>query len=304
MSNSNNSKIKSIPSFKISAPNHTQTPNICFDEIFKTLKEGELRVILVLIRQTFGWHKTHDRISLKQLSEKTGMLVPSVCRSLASLIEKGLVVKNMFGKLGKERVYYSIVVERPEQEEVSDDDGIESEEEMELISNNSYLSPKDSTPLSLGESPSLLKIDTKETIQKKQQVVVGGTPPPSVVENNFCKDDIHFAKSRLNKDWTEAEIEESWKRYQASSSRKSDPVAYVEGIINKLRINKQLKEKNKCPTQKKMPQEKKTPPSQSISKDKDSSSDKGTSGRILADWWSQYQLKIKSQNSSINPKTS
>ena len=78
---------------KIQPPNYTQSPNVFFDEIFKELKEGELRVILVIIRQTFGWHKPADKISFSQLSEKTGMERKSVCRSLNSLIEKGLITK-------------------------------------------------------------------------------------------------------------------------------------------------------------------------------------------------------------------
>ena len=57
-----------------SKPNYTQTPNEFFDDIAKTLKEGELRVLLVIMRQTFGWgNKKWDRISISQFQEKTGM---------------------------------------------------------------------------------------------------------------------------------------------------------------------------------------------------------------------------------------
>jgi len=58
---------------KMPQPNFTQTPNEFFDAIAKTLKEGELRVLLVIMRQTFGWRKEWDRISLSQLATKTGM---------------------------------------------------------------------------------------------------------------------------------------------------------------------------------------------------------------------------------------
>ncbi len=83
---------------KIQPPNYTQSPNVLFDEVFKTLKEGELRIVLVLIRQTFGWHKQWDQISIGILSDKSGMERKSVCRSLNSLIEKGIVEKKKFGK--------------------------------------------------------------------------------------------------------------------------------------------------------------------------------------------------------------
>jgi phage replication O-like protein O len=159
---------------KIPAPNHTQSPNVFFDEIFKTLTEGELRIILVVIRQTFGWHKAYDRISLAQLAEKSGMQRRSACRSLVSLIEKGLVCKKKFGPPGKEKCYYSLVVESCQSQTLEEDDGYESEEEMEIISKSLYQCPKDTTPVTERHYPSDLKTptketNTKETIQKKQQ---------------------------------------------------------------------------------------------------------------------------------------
>lgn len=154
---------------KIPAPNYTQTPNILFDETFKTLKEGELRVIIAITRQTFGWHKSFDRISLSQLSEKTGMERRSVCRSLNSLITKGLVEKRKFGEKGKERCYYALVMEQTEKEEVKEDDGVETEEEMELISNSLYQCPKDTRPVTLGHPTSDLKTPTKETNTKEKE---------------------------------------------------------------------------------------------------------------------------------------
>lgn len=58
---------------KIEKPNYTQTPNILFDEIMRDLNGAELKVILAVIRKTFGWHKERDRISLTQLEEMTGL---------------------------------------------------------------------------------------------------------------------------------------------------------------------------------------------------------------------------------------
>ena len=163
------------------APNYTQSPNVFFDEVFKTLKEGELRVILVLVRQTFGWHKKFDRISLNKIADQTGMEKSSVCKSLASLIAKGLVHKKKFGSAGKERCYYALSMEDIKHEELDDDDGVESEEEREIISNNSYGCSKNTPPgvlktpprCSTNTPPGVLKTPTKEspkeTVQKKQQ---------------------------------------------------------------------------------------------------------------------------------------
>lgn len=169
---------------KIAPPNYTQSPNVFYDEIFKTLTEGELRIVLVLIRQTFGWHKQADRISLGQLAEKTGMLKGSVCRSLNSLIKKNVIEKKKFGESGKERCYYSLVVEEQEQELISEDDGIETEEEKRLISNNLDQSPKETPPVSQRDYPQSPKEThktnpTKENEQQNRQTYYQD-PSPSV----------------------------------------------------------------------------------------------------------------------------
>lgn len=155
------------PSFKIPAPNYTQSPNILFDEVFKTLKEGELRVILVIIRQTFGWHKSFDRISLSQIAEKSGLERSYACRSLKSLIQKRLVEKKKFGGAGQEKCYYRLVLEECKPQELDESDGVESQEEMDLISNSSYQCLTDTPPVSVEHWTSVCETPTKETPQKK-----------------------------------------------------------------------------------------------------------------------------------------
>ena len=60
----------------------------------------EYRVILVVIRQTFGWQdpktthrKTSDWISYSQFEEKTGMDHSNVGKILRRLIEKKILLK-------------------------------------------------------------------------------------------------------------------------------------------------------------------------------------------------------------------
>ncbi len=66
----------------IEKPNYTQTPNILFDKIMCTLNESELKVFLAIIRKTFGWQKTHDRISFTQIEEMTGLSRQSISNGL------------------------------------------------------------------------------------------------------------------------------------------------------------------------------------------------------------------------------
>lgn len=84
-------------------PNTTPTPDVFFDEIAPTLNEGELRVMLYLIRRTYGFKKLEDRVSIAQfctgikhragahLDRGTGMHHKSVIRALASLEKRALI---------------------------------------------------------------------------------------------------------------------------------------------------------------------------------------------------------------------
>lgn len=59
-----------------------------------------------------------------------------------------------------------------------------------------------------------------------------------LLEQKFTKDDLYAASLRLGKDWSPPEIEEAWDIYRQSSSSVTNPLNYIEGIINKNRIKK------------------------------------------------------------------
>ncbi len=50
-------------------PNTTPTPDEVFDRFMPDISHAELKVLLYIIRRTFGFKKQADAISLKQISE-------------------------------------------------------------------------------------------------------------------------------------------------------------------------------------------------------------------------------------------
>lgn len=54
------------------SPNYTQTPNDFFDMI-PGMSEAELRVTLVMIRQTFGFHRDNFKMGLNKLKDAAGL---------------------------------------------------------------------------------------------------------------------------------------------------------------------------------------------------------------------------------------
>jgi len=103
--------------------NFTLTPNIIFDCLLKDLSSSELKIILVIIRQTIGWvdqrtgkRKERDRISFSQFAEKTGLSRKSISKAINSLSKRNLIVitdktgNNLnasFQRKGKASIYYS-----------------------------------------------------------------------------------------------------------------------------------------------------------------------------------------------------
>ena len=78
--------------------NTTPVPNIFFDYI-PTLTHAEIRVLLVVIRQTHGWkntktgqRKVKDRLSYDYIIKRTGLYRTILSETIQQLIDIGLLV--------------------------------------------------------------------------------------------------------------------------------------------------------------------------------------------------------------------
>lgn len=74
-------------------PNTAPIPNILFDYWMAKLTPGEFKVLMAIARKTYGWHKVRDRISLKQITDLTGLHRTGVIKALDNLIDCGLILK-------------------------------------------------------------------------------------------------------------------------------------------------------------------------------------------------------------------
>lgn len=72
----------------------TKIANEILDALVKWHLSGyEWRVLLILIRKTYGWNKKADWISLSQFSEATGIAESHVSRALNMLLKQNIVTK-------------------------------------------------------------------------------------------------------------------------------------------------------------------------------------------------------------------
>lgn len=107
--------------------NFTPTPNILFDQFLKELNNSEIKILLVIIRQTNGWvdkktgkRKDRDRITYSQFIKKTGLSRRIISEAINSLSKKELIkITDNSGKIlntpderkGQLSIYYSSLLE-------------------------------------------------------------------------------------------------------------------------------------------------------------------------------------------------
>jgi Bacteriophage replication protein O len=104
------------------SPRYTQVPDALFDELMAYLSGAELKVLLYIIRRTFGFKKDSDNISLRQichgittrdgeiLDKGTGLSLSTVQIALKGLLEKNCVItaRNRSKAKGDEPTTYSL----------------------------------------------------------------------------------------------------------------------------------------------------------------------------------------------------
>jgi phage replication O-like protein O len=96
----------------IIAPNYTQIPNVIFDYWMHELTHTEFKVLMVICRKTFGWHKDEDPISKTQIVKLTGASKRAVDNAIENLKKNNLIeiikTKTSFGDSDANR--YKILV--------------------------------------------------------------------------------------------------------------------------------------------------------------------------------------------------
>lgn len=88
------------------SPNSTQVPDQLFDRLLSHLNGAELKVLLYIIRRTFGFKKNNDNISINQISRGittkkgkvldsgTGLSRSTIIRAIKALLEKNIIIAN------------------------------------------------------------------------------------------------------------------------------------------------------------------------------------------------------------------
>jgi len=74
---------------------YTKIPNQILQSLLMIkLQSYEIRIFLAIVRKTYGFNKNKDYINQRQLRKLTGIKQPNISRTLKSLLEKKMIIKN------------------------------------------------------------------------------------------------------------------------------------------------------------------------------------------------------------------
>lgn len=83
-----------------SLTNATPVPNLLLDDLMPRLRDTEFRLLLVVLRQTWGWHKERDWLTHSQLKRRTGRSSAALSKAISVLVRANLIlVRNRSGQI-------------------------------------------------------------------------------------------------------------------------------------------------------------------------------------------------------------
>lgn len=237
---------------KITPPNYTQTPNDLFDKWLPILGEAELKVLLVIMRKTFGWHKIRDFISISQLSSITGMLEETVVKAAKSLQNKGVIKRIVVGEKGKQQTIYELIIEEDSNKsypsveprgELSTPLGLDPLGSTEAQKKGS---PKESFVSCVGAAPDVEK-------EKEKQIKVRG---PRNTITILTHEGVKNTSALKQHNWQDDEIQYALEVITNHKEPISNWLSFIGGVIKNLRRdkNKQQNQRGRpCNNKIKMP---------------------------------------------------
>lgn len=152
----------------------TQVPNSILEALCKVnLSKYEWRVLLFIMRKTYGYHKESDLIPLSQFSKGTSLDRRHVHRAIKDLLSKRMVIREGSRKRG---IAYAIQLDSTKWRLSPVQMTVEAKEDQGITSGDDNVPPVETTNLSPPAAPSKEKeIKIKEIKSIKKELEILGT---------------------------------------------------------------------------------------------------------------------------------
>jgi hypothetical protein len=150
-------------------PNFTQYPNEILDNWMPHLSGNQTKIINVFVRQIYGYHKDYDKISIRQISQKTGISISKVFKDVKNLISIGCIKILKKGDKNNAHLYQilNITEELPQREHSRRNKGVTPEETGCYPIGNSCVTPEATVELPQREQQKK-EINIKESVKEKE----------------------------------------------------------------------------------------------------------------------------------------
>jgi len=150
-------------------PNFTQYPNEILDNWMPHLSGNQTKIINVFVRQIYGYHKEYDRISIRQISLKTGISISKVFKDVKNLISIGCIKILKKGDKNNSHLYQilNITEELPQREHGRKRKGVTPEETGCYPRGNSCVTPEVTEELPQREQQKK-EINIKESVKESE----------------------------------------------------------------------------------------------------------------------------------------
>lgn len=244
---------------KFQAPNYTQIPNEIIDSFMTKASPAQFKCVMLILRQTLGWHRQAAEISLSLFEQKTGITRKGVIKSISELEELGHIIVQRRGQ-NQKNVYapnidWSKVYSKKDEVVNSVHQGSElstpplvnsvhprteslkkgKERERKIDLTDEVNPPKEKEDLSISEG---VKSNQKDIL-----VVRTSTTPSGVETFNIKKLITQLQSTR--KEFTETEILKAIEIVDKKKGTVNNAVKYLETIIDNSKKDAHKKKKVK-----------------------------------------------------------
>ena len=181
------------------SPRYTQVPDEAFDVLMARLTPAEFKVMMYIIRRTFGFHKPSDAISLSQivsgvhtrdgraLDHGTGLSKAGAIKAIQGLVSKGVLLTERQPRGGHRfdaTVYRLRLLDAPEQTPVHSVDSVAPPKAVHSVDSHSQPSVQ----------PPVQPVDSQVTVGDSESEKQQHQPPVAAVdseESPTTKDLLH-----------------------------------------------------------------------------------------------------------------
>ena len=159
-------------------PNFTQYPNEILDNWMPYLSGNQTKIINVFVRQIYGYHKKHDQISIRQISQRTGITSSNVFKDIKILIKIGCLKIVKPGNKVEPHTYQilNITEELSSREQLRDSTGVTPEITGSYYRDNTGVTPEITEVLSQREQQNKVEIKLKEKEKEREPQPIQETP--------------------------------------------------------------------------------------------------------------------------------